>query len=305
MPTRAQELAVLRSVIYASLFDYPLTLSQLRESLVEVAADEPTILAWWRASPLLQSAIEHRSGLFFPAGRAELVATRARREALSRDLLRRDRRLFTFVAGLPFVRMVALSGSLAHLNAERSADVDLFVITAANRVWLVTVTALVIAKVAGWRRRLCLNYVISERQLSLAPGDLFSANQIIHLQPVAGHETYRRFLDCNGFVAHWYPNFRRRDAGAATSVPGSSALERVLSATIAPAAERACRALYRRHLRRQASSWRSADQVRLDDECLKLHTSSHRGETMARFDAVLAAAVAGEPATASTSLDVA
>ncbi len=28
-PTRAQELAVLRSVIYASLFDYPLTLAQL------------------------------------------------------------------------------------------------------------------------------------------------------------------------------------------------------------------------------------------------------------------------------------
>jgi hypothetical protein len=160
------------------------------------------------------------------------------------------------------------------------------------------VTALVIAKVAGWRRRLCLNYVISERQLSIAHGDLFSANQIIHLQPVAGHETYRRFLDSNGFVAHWYPNFRRRDAAAAAQVQSSSVLERLLSATVAPAAERVCRAWYRRHLRRQASSWRSVDQVRLDDECLKLHTSSHRVETMVRFDTAMAAVVAGLPAPA-------
>ena len=42
-PTRTQELAVLRSVVYASLFDYPLTLAQLRATLVEVSADEATL----------------------------------------------------------------------------------------------------------------------------------------------------------------------------------------------------------------------------------------------------------------------
>ena len=33
----ANELAVARSVLYASLFDYPLTLAQLRQTLIESA----------------------------------------------------------------------------------------------------------------------------------------------------------------------------------------------------------------------------------------------------------------------------
>ena len=41
-PSREQELAVLRSVIYASLFDYPLTLEQLESSLVGVRANAIT-----------------------------------------------------------------------------------------------------------------------------------------------------------------------------------------------------------------------------------------------------------------------
>lgn len=295
-PSSAHELAVLRSVIYASLFDYPLTLAQLRESLVEVAADEATIASWWKNSALLQSAIECRGGLYFPAGRADLLDTRARREALSRDLLHRDRAMLTLVSRLPFVRMVALSGSLAHLNAEGSADVDLFVITSANRVWLVTVAMLVVSKIMGWRKRLCMNYVISERQMAIAPGDLFSANQIIHLQPIVGSATYRRFLDANAFVSNCYPNFR--GPGPGIRDPKITVAERVLSLGIAQVGEQLCRMVYRWYLKQRSARWQSRDQVRLEDECLKLHTTSHRASTLERFDAAMAEVLSREPATA-------
>src|SRR5689334_13694421 len=116
-PTRAQELAVLRTVVYASLFDYPLTLDQLHQSLVGCRASKEHIATWWRSSEFLQCTVEYRDGLFFPAGRSDLIATRARREGVSRELLERDQRILSVLARLPFVRMVALSGSLAHLNA--------------------------------------------------------------------------------------------------------------------------------------------------------------------------------------------
>lgn len=292
-PTREQELAVLRSVIYASLFEYPLTLAQLGATLVEVSADTATVAAWWRDSEFLQAAIEHRDGLYFPAGRSDLVDTRTRREALSRDLLERDRRLIALVSRMPFVRMVAVSGSLAHLNAERSADLDLFVITAPHRVWSVTLSVLLIARLLGWRKRMCLNYVISQDALSIAPADLFSANQIIHLRPIAGHDVFADFIDANPFVRNFYPNFL---AGQQANRPtGKQAirlsLERFLNVGMAPLFEKASRWIYGRHLARRASSWRSRDQVRLEPECLKLHTSSHRAETLQRFEAALARAV--------------
>ena len=290
-PTREQELAVLSSVIYASLFEYPLTLPQLCETLVHVRADEHTVAGWWRNSAFLQSAIEHRDGLYFPAGRHDLVATRARRETLSRDLLERERRLLSLVSGMPFVRMVAVSGSLAHLNAETSADLDLFVITARHRVWSVTLSVLVIARLLGWRKRMCLNYVISEDALAVAPRDLFSANQIIHLRPIAGHDVFAAFIDANPFVRAFYPNF----VPPATHDPRpTTPLERLLNAGVAPLVERISRAVYRWHLRRRSTSWLSIDQVRLEPECLKLHTTSHRADTMARFEMAMARVLADQ-----------
>jgi hypothetical protein len=289
IPSREQEIAVLRAVVYASLFEYPLTLPQLADSL-GVRAPAATIEAWWRASDRLQSAVEYRDGLFFPAGRADLIATRARREALSRDLLDRDRRILATVSRMPFVRMVALSGSLAHLNAEGSADLDLFVITAPNRVWSVTVALLVIARLLGWRKRLCLNYVISERAMTIEPRDLFSANQIIHLRPITGDAVFARFVKANGFVREFYPNFELKTENWSPQAPSPRPLEAMLS-LVAPLAERISRALYGWHLRSKAAQWQSRDQVRLEKECLKLHTSSHRASTLKKFDAAMAAAL--------------
>src|SRR5258708_594689 len=69
----SQEVAIARTVIYASLFDYPLTLDQLRHSLLESALTKDEIAATYRSSLVLQAMIEHRDGLFFPRDRGALV----------------------------------------------------------------------------------------------------------------------------------------------------------------------------------------------------------------------------------------
>jgi hypothetical protein len=132
--------------------------------------------------------------------------------------------------------------------------------------------------------------VITERALWIAPADLFSANQIVHLQPLVGEETYGRFLDANRFVGRFYPNFSRRAVVDAARRPWW--FEPVLEYTVGPVLEPVCRLLYRAHLRRQAHTWRSHDQVRLDAQCLKLHTQSHRREVMERFERALDGALA-------------
>ena len=299
--TREQELAVLRSVVYASLFDYPLEPAQLEASLMGVGAPAAAIERWWRESELLQATIEYRDGLYFPAGRSDLVGTRSRREAVSRELLDRDRRLLSFVANMPFVRMVALSGSLAHLNAEGAADLDLFVITAPQRVWSVVVATVLLAKVLGWRKRLCMNYVVSEHALAIEPRDLFSANQIIHLRPISGHAVFERFVESNAFVRQIYPNFELPDLPRTHDPRPKTYLERALSLGFAQVAEGMARLLYGWHLRRRSASWQSREQVRLEAECLKLHTSSHRASTLAKFDAAMAEILAREPVTAAVA----
>ena len=74
-----EEVAIARSVLYAAIFEYPLTLAQLRQTL-ELPLTPSRILAAYERSTALQAIVEHREGFFFPRGRDEFVSERHRRE---------------------------------------------------------------------------------------------------------------------------------------------------------------------------------------------------------------------------------
>src|SRR6185436_14852816 len=129
---------------------------------------------------------DYREGFFFPAGRGDLVAERRRREARSRVFLQEHARVLRLVCALPFTRLVALSGSIAHLNLEAEGDLDLFIVTKGRRVWTVTIAVLVLAKLLRRRRSVCANFVLADSHLAIEDQDLFTANQILHLKPLIG-----------------------------------------------------------------------------------------------------------------------
>jgi hypothetical protein len=290
------ELAILQSVIYAGLFDYPLTLEQLHQSLIGLTLDEIAILRTYRASPALRRAIEFREGVFFQVGREHLLAERRRREAWSLAFLRRHRLLLDAVCAFPYVRMVALSGSVAHLNMQGAGDLDLFIVTRGRHVWSVTVAIIVLAKLLRHRDVTCVNFVVADSRLVLEQQDLFTANQTIHLKPLIGAAVLQELLRANPFIASFYPNCRVPDSPAFGFTQPTlvaivkSAVER-LCALPAAAIEIACRAAYGWHLKRRAASWRSPGQVRLEADCLKLHTRSHRQSILDRFSEAMAEAL--------------
>lgn len=295
VPCDGEELAIARSVVYASLFDYPLTLAQLRQTLIESAQTPSQILATFARSQRLPATIDYREGFFFLKGRADLIHERRRREARSRAFLRRHRTLLWWLTRLPYVRMVALSGSIAHLNLENGGDLDLFIVTKGRHVWSVTVAAVLLSKLFRRRRTVCANFVVADTRLTLDQDDLFTASQVVHLKPISGGDVFLELLRANGFVGRYYPNFHPSAgssiAGFAARPLASAHLSRWIKSAAewlltypSRAAESICRRAYRAYLRRQAASWSSPDQVRLDDEVLKLHTRSHRHSVMERFE---------------------
>jgi len=284
--------AVARSVLYAALFDYPLTLAELRRTLIRSRQTASEILAVIRNSPALGGLVESRDGYFFPVGCAHLVQTRRHRALRTQSFLAVHRPILTLLAACPYVRMVALSGSVAHKNLEAGGDLDVFIVTRGPRVWLVAVTVVLLAKLLGRRRTLCANYIVSDADLNFSPADLFTANQVIGLLPLVGADTFQRLLDANPFVADYYPNFHTADRVSATLRRRSrlawvqTGLESLLWIPSA-IAERICRRAYRRYLRSRAARWASPDQVTLGDTVLKLHTRSHRSEVISRFEETL------------------
>jgi hypothetical protein len=289
----SREIAIAHTVLYASLFDYPLTLEQLHYSLIESDQTRPEILAVYEGSELLRDIVEYRDGFFFPMGRGDLVAERRRREARSDLFLAQHRIALRLICALPFTRLVALSGSVAHRNLEPNGDLDLFIVTRGPRVWTVTVMLLVLMKLLRRRRTICANFVIADSHLTVDQQDLFTANQVIHLRPLIGGHLTERLRAANPFVARCYPNSGARGPDAPLLDVRShwlSLAKRVLESILgapSPIVEAVCRRAYAWHLRRRAGSWRSPDQVRLQSDYLKLHTQSHRHTVLDRFQATV------------------
>ena len=287
-----REAAILRTVLYSSLFEYPLTLDELRRTLLQSGQSDAELMRTYATSPLLQKSIEFQDGVFFPRGRSAWLAQRRRREIRSLAFLRRHERLLRMISAIPFVRLVALSGSLAALNADRRADLDLFVITKGRRAWMTTLLVVILTKLIGRRRLVCLNFVMSDDHMAIDQADLFTANQMIHLRPVSGVETYRAFMQANDFVQRFYPNFNPAAVESPLTVRLTETAQRLKTAAeaILSVPSRACevlsRAVYGRYLRWRAASWTSPDQVQLSASCLKLHTRSHRGSILERFDTI-------------------
>ena len=286
---------MLRAVTYASLFQFPMTPAETRRSVVGCVLSETEIMALYRQSAFLRERVTYRQGMFVLAGHDDWTHERAVREARSRALIETHARMLNVLCALPFVRLMAVSGSLAHLNATRDADVDLFVITKGARVWTVTAAIVVTAKLLGYRKTVCANFVVSDEDMGVAPQDEFSANQILHLRPIVGAETYREFLDANPFVRATYPNFdpRERRAWPFTPSPAAARIKRALEVALAipaVALEATCRVVYGWYLRRKLRGWASPDQVRLTKTQMKLHGNSHRASIGADFqDAVRSA----------------
>jgi len=255
-------------VEYAKLFQYPLTRDELRERLFDVEVDS-------------QSFNRALATLGYQPD-AELMRLRAEREGTSDQAIREVAPHLRTLASLPFVRMIAFSGSTAHRNMTTTEDVDLFMIVEDGKLWAMFLTAMVWAKVKGLRKRLCLNYAISDAALPLFECDHFTAQQAASLKPIYGKEVYDRFIEANPFVSRCFPNFdprRHRDAHSELKPRGlKPLLESLLRKGPVQVFERISRWALGRYLAKKIGP---ESDVQLDRRRLKLHLKSHKQAVLA------------------------
>ncbi len=127
---------ILKTIIYADLFDYPLTAAETHRYLI---SSGPTTLADVLISlqglAKDQNIIQDR-GYYFLPGRSQLVTMRQEREKNTKIKMSRVGRSVRLIGFFPWVRFIGLTGALAVDNADEEADVDLLVVSSANRLWL-------------------------------------------------------------------------------------------------------------------------------------------------------------------------
>jgi hypothetical protein len=201
--------AIARTVAYADLFDYPLDRTQIHRYLIGEAATAAEIDTALETDPALGALIERTGDKFHLRGRAATIATRRARELASARMWPTARAYGALVARLPLVRFAGVTGALAMSNAERGADIDLFVLTHPGRLWLCRLLVLAVVRVAAVRgHRLCPNFLLSTEALELRGRNLFTAHEIAQMVPLRATEWYTKFMDANRWALDFLPNAR-------------------------------------------------------------------------------------------------
>lgn len=205
MPSASISLAraILEALTYSDIFDYPLRFDELHRYLpVRADAEELSVTV-----DSMREQVEYQDGFYFLTGRDEIVEIRKQRGTRSRKLLPIALRYGRILGSLPFIRMVALTGSLAVLNISKNADFDYMLVTAKGRVWTARAFALLFNRfVRPFGHTICPNLIVSESALGWPLHDLYSARELIQMIPISGMDVYREVIEGNSWVKEILPN---------------------------------------------------------------------------------------------------
>lgn len=120
----------------------------------------------------------------------------------------------------PQIKLVGLSGSMAMMNAKKNDDIDLFVITAKNRLFTGRFIAVFLAKLfwlyrprfsLDYKNKVCLNLFFDEENLEVPDfkKTKYVAHEILQMKPlIVKDDIYQQFLRANRWVYKIFPNAR-------------------------------------------------------------------------------------------------
>jgi hypothetical protein len=201
----AFDTAVLRTVAYSDIFDYPLNCQEIHRYL-EGLPSAPAQVEQACQALLALGALERVGDFWFLPGRAHIVEQRAARAAWSKQLWPKVQRYAAWMARLPYVRMLAVTGALA-LDNEPGRDIDFLVAAASGRVWLCRALVILVVR---WAARsgevICPNYIISENALEFSARNLYTAHELAQMIPLFGMPVYWKIRQANSWLLDYLPN---------------------------------------------------------------------------------------------------
>lgn len=200
--------AILRTVLYADIFHFPMSADEIHHFLIHCqVVPYSEVCARLDASPDLRRLLCHASGYYAWHERAEIIAIRQQRAGAAAALWTQALRYGRWLARLPFVRMVAVTGALSMENADDDDDLDYMIVTEPGRVWLARLFAVTLVRIVQIRGPIiCPNYVVAANALTQNRRDLFIAHEVTQMIPLYGWSLYDDLRACNDWVRGELPN---------------------------------------------------------------------------------------------------
>jgi len=199
--------SILKVVTYFDIFQYPLTAEEIR-----CFTDSPCSAGQleYLLQELLRDEIIFKTQDFYTLHKnSSLGAKRIKENTASKKQVSRAKKIGKFLTSFPFIKGIAISGSLSKQVAKEDSDIDFFIITKANRLWLSKIfftSFIKLASLVGFEKWFCLNYIIDETSLEVPEKNIFTATEIITLIPLHDPLLFNKFFEANNWIYNFFPN---------------------------------------------------------------------------------------------------
>ena len=213
-------IAILKTLFYADVFDFPLKKEEAWEYLIgNLKLKTKNEKRQLKIKNLVKTKIiEEKAGFYFLKGRGKIIEIRKKREKESRRKLKIAKKAAQLVKIIPTVKMVAVTGALAMKNSKKKDDIDFLIVSEKSKLWTTRFLVTILIEIFAKRRRpkdknitdkICLNMFLDEEHLAVPKKeqDLFSAHEVIQLKPLWEKDSiYQKFLIANRWVERFLPN---------------------------------------------------------------------------------------------------
>jgi len=199
-------LETLKTILYFSIFRYPLKIEEIHSytNYESVSETEKEL------QHLIDEKILIKVDDFYVYGSdLDSVIKRLRGNMYAGRALRIAQKKAKFIAKFPFVKAVGVSGSLSKGYYDNGSDIDFFVITEPNKLWLCRTFLMLYKKVFLFnsRKYFCINYFISTSQLEIEEKNRFTATEMKTLIPMQGKTVFEAFFNSNPWVNDYFKKF--------------------------------------------------------------------------------------------------
>lgn len=200
--------SILKVLSYFDVFNYPLTREEIHFFL-EHEMESTQLNSTLRQ--LLTDKYVFALGEFYSLQENPLLwDRRIKGNQNAEQLLKTAYKISHVLYQFPYVRGIGISGSLSKNFADRNADIDFFIITASNRLWIARTLMHILKKLSyiiGRQHWFCMNYFIDEDHLEIEERNIYTATELITLIPVCGDQTFQQFFWTNNWASEYYLNY--------------------------------------------------------------------------------------------------
>ena len=207
------ETSIIKTLCYADIFDFPMTFNEIHKYLISKEKISKKELKKGLSELLKNRQIKEHNNIYFLRGRKILVNLRKERTLESKSKTVTAKKFSEVIRLIPSVELIGVSGSLAMKNSGKKDDIDFFIITKPNTVWITRflVQTLVFVFKSKTEDKICPNMYISSAKLKLGKTmqDLFTAHEICQLKVVFDRgKVYKKFLGLNPWIRKYLPNIK-------------------------------------------------------------------------------------------------